>query len=122
MKRIIAVILAAMIALTSAFAAEQKTKKQKVELMEVTYNVPLHCKNCVAKVVDNLSRVKGVKDLDVCLDHQTVAIKYDQTKTSKDILKNELRKLGYADVTEKTAGDHDHNNDHGHKHEHNHAH
>ena len=122
MKRTIAVILAAMIALTSAFAAEQKTKKQKVELMEVTYNVPLHCKNCVAKVVDNLSRVKGVKDLDVCLDHQTVAIKYDQAKTSKDILKNELRKLGYADVTEKTAGEHDHNNNHGHKHEHNHAH
>lgn len=128
MKRTLAIILAALIALTSAYAAEQKTKKQKVELKEVTYNVPLHCKNCVEKVVDNLSRVKGVKDLDVCLDHQTVAIKYDPAKTTKDVLKNSLHKLGYKDVTEKEHGadddhhGHSHGHDHDHGHDHNHKH
>ena len=123
MKRTLAIILAALIALTSAYAAEQKTKKQKVELKEVTYNVPLHCKNCVDKVVDNLSRVKGVKDLDVCLDHQTVAIKYDPTKTTKDVLKNSLHKLGYTSVTEKEHGANDaHGHNHGHSHDHDHGH
>lgn len=120
MRKTITIIIAAMIALTSAFATEQKPKKQKAELKEVTYQVHLHCENCVAKVTDNLSRVKGVKDLDVCLGHQTVGIKYDPAKTSEETLKAVIEKLGYP-VKGKVRPDHGHEHqghDHGHEHEH----
>ena len=119
MKRTLTIIIAALIALTSAYAADQKPKKQKTELKEVTYNVHLHCKNCVAKVVDNISRAKGVKDLDVSLENQTVEIKYDPAKTSEEVLKASIEKLGYAVNGKVQAGHHDY---HGHDHAHGHSH
>ena len=99
----------------------QKTpKKQKAEVKDVTFLVHLHCENCVAKVVDNISRAKGVKDLDVSLEKQTVAIKYDAAKTSEDVLKAAIEKLGYP-VSGKAEHGHEHHHhhdghDHGHKH------
>jgi copper chaperone CopZ len=125
MKKTVTIIIATMIALTSAFAADQKPKKQKAELKEVVYQVHLHCENCVAKVTDNLSRAKGVKDLDVCLGHQTVGIKYDPAKTSEETLKATIEKLGYP-VKGKVQAGHDHDQ-HGHEHQahdhdHNHKH
>ena len=90
------------------------------EVKDVTFLVHLHCENCVAKVVDNISRAKGVKDLDVSLEKQTVAIKYDAAKTSEDVLKAAIEKLGYP-VSGKAEHGHEHHHhhdghDHGHKH------
>lgn len=99
---------------------QKKPKKQKAEVKDVTFLVHLHCENCVAKVVDNISRAKGVKDLDVSLEKQTVAIKYDAAKTSEDVLKAAIEKLGYP-VSGKAEHGHEHHHhhdghDHGHKH------
>ena len=104
---------------------QKKPKKQKAEVKDVTFLVHLHCENCVAKVVDNISRAKGVKDLDVSLEKQTVAIKYDAAKTSEDVLKAAIEKLGYP-VKGKVQAGHDHDH-HGHEHQahdhdHNHKH
>jgi len=106
MKRTLIIILAALMAISVSSAAtlesvetnvqtDKKQKKQKAEVKEVTFDVHLHCKNCVAKVFDNLSRAKGVKDLDVSLEKQTVYIKYDSAKTSEQTLKETIEKLGY---------------------------
>ena len=99
---------------------QKKPKKQKAEVKDVTFLVHLHCENCVAKVVDNISRAKGVKDLDVSLEKQTVAIKYDAAKTSEDVLKAAIEKLGYP-VSGKAEHGHEHHHhhdvhDHVHKH------
>ena len=99
---------------------QKKPKKQKAEVKDVTFLVHLHCENCVAKVVDNISRAKGVKDLDVSLEKQTVAIKYDAAKTSEDVLKAAIEKLGYP-VSGKAEHGYEHHHhhdghDHGHKH------
>ena len=126
---IIAVLMTAGLSSLNALASgtpasmesmQKKPKKQKAEVRDVTFLVHLHCENCVAKVVDNISRAKGVKDLDVSLEKQTVAIKYDAAKTSEDVLKAAIEKLGYP-VSGKAEHGHEHHHhhdghDHGHKH------
>ncbi len=90
---------------------DKKPSKKKGEVKEVVFNVHLHCENCVEKVKENISYEKGVKGLEVSLENQTVAIKYDAAKTSEETLKKAIEKLGYP-VSE---GGHDH---HGHDHDH----
>lgn len=81
---------------TSVLTQKQKpSKKKKGEVKEVTFRVHLHCENCVKKVQENIAFEKGVKDLKVSLEDQTVAIKYDAAKTSEETLKAAIVKLGY---------------------------
>ncbi len=62
--------------ITASTAAALKAKpKSKTET--VTYVVSMHCKNCVNKITDKISFMKGVKDLKVSLKDKTVTIKYD---------------------------------------------
>lgn len=113
---ILAVFMAASISSVTAAAsgmpemseiAQKKNKKQKAEIKDVTFNVHLHCEKCVAKVMDNISRVKGVKDLHVCLEDQIVSVKYDASKTSEKALQEAVEKLGYK-VTGKAEHGHSH--------------
>lgn len=126
--RILLVAVATFAALTLS-AKEKKSKK----ISEVTFTISLHCAECVKKAEAKIPYIKGIKDLEVSLEEQSAEIKYDNTKTNKETLKKELKKLGY-DAVEKTcsgscdgcssecgsevSGDcaHDHNHDHGHKH------
>ncbi len=124
MKKTIILTLAALmtISLSSAVASTidtaelsvltDKKPKKKGEIKEVTFNVHLHCENCVKKVQENIAFEKGVKDLEVSLENQTVEIKYDAAKTSEDTLKKAIEKLGYP-VSE--AGHHEHHEHHDHK-------
>lgn len=123
MKTII-IILAAMMAMPFAASADamsvsestsltdsRPSKKKKAELKEVTFHVHLHCANCVKKVEENIAFEKGVKDLKVSLDNQTVYIKYDAAKTSEAVLKAAIEELGYP-----VSDGHDHGHHHGHAH------
>lgn len=123
MKTII-IILAAMMAMPFAASADamsvsestsltdsRPSKKKKAELKEVTFHVHLHCANCVKKVEENIAFEKGVKDLKVSLDNQTVYIKYDAAKTSEAALKAAIEELGYP-----VSDGHDHDHHHGHTH------
>ena len=108
MKKSLIIIMTALLAFAvSSFAGPKK----KAELKEVTFNVHLHCANCVKKVQENISFEKGVKGLDVCLDHQTVTVKYDPAKTSEETLKAAIEKLGYKveGVAAPGAAHHHHN-------------
>ena len=80
-----------------------KSSKKKAEIKEVVFHVHLHCGSCVKKVQENIAFEKGVKDLKVSLDDQTVTIKYDAAKTSEQTLKAALAKLGFP------VGGHGHN-------------
>ncbi len=93
----------------SVLTDKKPEKKKKGEVKEVTFNVHLHCENCVKKVQENIAFEKGVKDLDVSLENQTVAIKYDAAKTSEATLKAAIEKLGYP-VAE--AGHHHEHHEH----------
>ena len=73
------------------------------------------------KVQENISFEKGVKGLHVCLDDQTVSIKYDAEKTTEDKLEAAIEKLGYP-VSGKRQGGHAHGQSHEHSHDHSHGH
>lgn len=131
MKKTIILTIAALMTVSAAVSAastvtsaetavltDKKPAKKKGEIKEVTFNVHLHCENCMKKVQENISFEKGVKDLHVCLDDQTVSIKYDAAKTTEDALKAAIEKLGYP-VSGKREGGHSHGHAHGHSHEHN---
>ena len=136
MKKAIIIIMTALMAFSVSLSAGPK---KKAELKEVTFSVHLHCENCVNKVKENISFEKGVKDLKVSLEDQTVFVKYDAAKTSEQTLKAAIEKLGYPVAGVVEAGcncghdhghkaeqghnhNHNHNHDHGHDHGHNHAH
>lgn len=78
-----------------ADAAAVAVAKPKKELKEVTFSVSMHCEKCVTKITENISFEKGVKDLEVSLENHTVRIRYDASKTSEQVLKEAIEKLGY---------------------------
>ena len=102
MKRIVVIAIAALIGF-SAYAAgtsvtetsvsSQVFKKSKAEIKEVVFHAHLHCNSCVKKVQENIAFEKGVKGLEVSLEKQTVAVKYDAAKTSVETLKAAIQKL-----------------------------
>ncbi len=97
---------------TSVLTDKKPSKKKKGEIKDVTFNVHLHCANCVKKVEENIAFEKGVKGLEVSLENQTVAIKYDAAKTSEAALKAAIEKLGYP-VSD--GAHHEHHAGHDHK-------
>lgn len=85
----------------SAYAApapQVKSAKASKSAKEetVTFRTNLHCKNCVKKVNENIAFEKGVKDLNVSLEKQTITVTFDPSKTSVETLAKAIRKLGYA--------------------------
>ena len=109
MKKTLIVIMTALVAFAaSSFAGPKK----KVELKEVTFDVELHCANCVKKVQENIAFEKGVKDLHVCLEDQIVYIKYDAAKTSEDKLRAAVEGLGYKVKGLSQKEDHGHSHNH----------
>lgn len=68
---------------------------KKAAAKTVTFNVSMHCKNCVKKINDNIAFEKGVKGLEVSLDSKTVTVTYDPARTDVAKLKAALEKLGY---------------------------
>lgn len=102
MKRIVVIAIAALMGF-SAYAAgtsvtetsvsSQVFKKSKAEIKEVIFHAHLHCNSCVKKVQENIAFEKGVKGLEVSLEKQTIAVKYDAAKTSVETLKAAIQKL-----------------------------
>lgn len=121
MKRIITLIAVAMLASAVSVSAadmtesisliDKKPSKKKAAMKEVTFYVHLHCENCKNKVQENIAFEKGVKDLKVSLDDQTVYIKYDSVKTSEDVLKAAIETLGYP-VSGTVKPGHQHSHEH----------
>lgn len=93
MKKLILVLLVMLLgaAAFSALAAKPKTKTETV-----TYVVSMHCQNCVDKLTDHLSFIKGVKDCRISLKNKTVTIQYDPAKVQESTFVETIRKMGYT--------------------------
>ncbi len=122
MKKTIILALAALMTISVASAAtietsvqisleDRKPAKKKKDIREVSFHVHLHCQDCVNKVQDNIAFEKGVKDLEISLENQTVEVKYDAAKTSEETLKAAIEKLGYPVLED----GHVHSDGHDHK-------
>ena len=70
-------------------------KKDKKKTVKVVYTTKMHCHSCEAKIKENISFVRGIKDLDIYLKTQTVEIVYDPAKTSETKIEEAFKKLGY---------------------------
>ncbi len=92
MKKILFLLLG--ILLLSGISALSVSAKARTET--VTYSVNMHCQNCVNKLSDNLSFLKGVKDLRISLKDKTVTIKYDPSRIDEEELVRQIGRLGYT--------------------------
>ena len=81
-------------------SAQEKSKK---ELQTVRFETSIDCENCVNTIMKNIPYIKGVKDVKCDLATKEVTVKYQDGKTTPDLLKRSIEKLGYTakEVTEK---------------------
>ena len=93
MKQLFRILFVAVIAIF-ALNTEASAQKKKKEA-EVTFSVNVDCPACVKKLESNLPFEKGVKDLRVSLEEQTVWFKYQPKKTDVQALEAAIEKLGY---------------------------
>lgn len=99
MKKFITVIVALM---ASVFVLSAAKPKAELRIAEVQTNI--HCKNCAAKVQDNIAFEKGVEDLKIDVPSKKVTITYNPKKTDVGKLVEAIKKLGYtAEVIEDKA-------------------
>lgn len=85
-------IAAVMFPAVSSNAADRKLKDNE---SEVTFSVSVTCPNCEAKLMSELPYVKGVKDVKVDLENQTIWFLYRNDKLTKEEISDKLEKLGY---------------------------
>ncbi|MEG0796514.1 MAG: heavy-metal-associated domain-containing protein [Odoribacter sp.] len=80
-------ILAAM--LIAAISVDAQKKGEKT----VVFNANLHCASCKAKVEKNIPFEKGVKDLKVNMEAQTITIIFKEDKNTVENLQKAIEKL-----------------------------
>ncbi|HBG25258.1 MAG: cation transporter [Bacteroidetes bacterium HGW-Bacteroidetes-5] len=80
--------------LFAAGSANAQTKKAKTDA-EVLFSVPVDCPSCQKKLESKLPYEKGVKDMKIDLEAQTIWFLYSSDKTDKVTLAKALDKLGY---------------------------
>ena len=90
MKKFVIITAAVLLAVLPAQARKRGTSKVVFETSGV------HCKNCVAKVTENISFEKGVTDLAVSIEEKTLAVSFNPAKTDTAAIARAIRKLGYG--------------------------
>lgn len=75
----------------AGLSAQSKESNKKT----VLFDVYMHCESCKNKIEKNIAFEKGVKNLDINLEKQTVSITYDGRKTDVEKLQEAFKKLGY---------------------------
>lgn len=76
-----------------AFCWTAKAESTDKEVKTFVYHATLHCESCKAKVEKNIPFEKGVKDLNVNLEKQTVTIKFRTDKNTPEKLQKAIEKL-----------------------------
>ncbi len=90
------------------FVVNTYADDKKKQVCEVTYNVAMDCQSCANKITKNIPFEKGVKDLNVNMDEQTVTVKYRADKTTNENLVKAFDKLGFKAVDAKSGDQHTH--------------
>lgn len=76
-----------------AFCWGTKAEAANKEVKTIVYHATLHCESCKAKVEKNIPFEKGVKDLDVNQEKQTVTITFRTDKNTPEKLQKAIEKL-----------------------------
>ncbi len=77
--------------------AEKKNEKT------VVFNANLHCASCKAKIEKNIPFEKGVKDLKIDMEKQTITVTFREDKNNVENLQKAIEKLNVQVISFKTA-------------------
>ena len=80
--------------LISATVLSAQAKKQST-LEKIVFHVSMDCEGCKTKIEKNIAFEKGVKNLEVDLKKQTVAVTFDKFKTNVPALQAAFKKIGF---------------------------
>lgn len=81
----------------------QSAKKSKIDTLLL--NSDIHCQNCIDKIEGDLPyMVKGLRTIDCNLEKKQIKVIYRNDKTSPELIKSAIKKLGYAAEEPKPAG------------------
>lgn len=94
MKHLTITLLAVLLWMPVNVHSETDKKAKKTET--VVFIVNMDCQGCVDGLTKELTYTKGVKDLNISLEKKTVEIEYRTNKTTPDLLKKRITKLGYV--------------------------
>jgi copper chaperone CopZ len=90
------ILIIALSLLTLTFAANAQDKKNS-KMSEVKFDVTnMHGDHCKQRIEKNIPFEKGIKDVAVNLKENTVTVKYDNTKTDAEKIKEAFKQLGYG--------------------------
>ncbi len=108
MKYLMLSLLTLMMVMPANAGPEDKKEKKSKKVETVVFSVNMDCQGCVDGITKELSFTKGVKGLDISLEHKTVKVEYRNDKTTPVILKKAIVNLGYevkeAGCTEAKSG------------------
>lgn len=80
--------------LLAAVSVNAQTNKAKTDA-EVLFSIAVDCPSCQKKLEAKLPFEKGVKDMKIDLESQTIWFLFSSDKTTKETLAKALDKLGY---------------------------
>ena len=82
----------------SAKKGAEKRNKLASNEAEVLYSTKIDCAGCEKTLNTKIPFIKGIKDLKVSLEKQTIYLVYRKDKTDLSKISKELEKLGYPVV------------------------
>ena len=91
MKSIKFLMVLAVLVSAFTFNAEAQNKKKKV-MEEAKFSVYLHCDDEKKKAEAVIPTIKGIKDMKASVEEQSLWIKFDPAKISKEDLMKALEK------------------------------
>jgi len=70
---------------------------EKPKLSEETINIRgMHCKSCVERIEENLSKLKGVDKIRVSLAEERACVRFNPNQISLGTLKTKIKSMGYG--------------------------
>ena len=87
MKRL---FLIAIVIMSISVISAKDTKKQRETAV---FHVEIECNNCVKRIQDNIAFEKGLKDMHIDKEAQTVTLTFDPQKTDTTTLKSAFEKI-----------------------------
>ena len=89
MKRMVMMVVAAMLCCATTFAKELK-------VLVVNTSPEMHCNSCETKIKNNIRFTAGVKRIETNLETKKVTITYDGDKTDAKTILAAFKKIGYT--------------------------
>ena len=94
--KVVQIVLAAVVFLLASNAVFAQDVKKKSNEAKVVFSVSMDCHSCEQKIVNNLGRSTGIRDLSTDLEKKLVTIKYQPNRTDVAKLKAAIEKLGFT--------------------------